>query len=75
MFQSIIDFKTHYVLKVKLIPKSNEAPKLLWNIQDVPSSNKIQLLQKHQSHLSYKKTTDFYVIFLRQKIWKVCTSV
>ena len=75
MFQSIIDFKTHYVLTVKLIPKSNEAPKLLWNIQDVLSSNKIQLLQKRQSHLFYKKTADFYAIFLRQKIWKVCTSV
>ena len=69
-FQSIRDFKTSYVLTIKFISTYKEAPKLLWNIQVVLSSNKIQLLQKQQFQLSYKKTAGFYVLYFTSSLKK-----
>ena len=48
MFQSIRALKTRLVLTIKYISISKETLKLLLNIRIILSSNKIQLLQKHQ---------------------------
>ena len=69
MFQSITDFKIGYLLKIKYILTSKETLELLSNVQ-ILTSNEIQLLQKHQLHLSRSKATRFGVLYFTSSLKK-----